>query len=142
MTTHQAEQNKAAVRDGVENVFNLKKLDMVDDLYTEDVIDHSAPPDLPAGIEGARAKVGAFVNAFPDLHLTYEHMTAEDDFVAGRFILSGTHQGDFGGIPATGNSVRVSGHDLVRLRDGKVCEHWLQLDTLDLMQQLGVVATD
>ena len=142
MTTHQAEQNKAAVRNGVENVFNLKKLGMVDDLYTEDVVDHSAPPDLPAGIEGARAKVSAFINAFPDLHLTYEHMTAEDDFVAGRFILSGTHQGDFGGIPATGNSVRVSGHDLVRLRDGKVCEHWLQLDTLDLMQQLGVVATD
>ena len=128
MTTNHAQRNKEAVRTGVENVFNLKKLDMVDDLYTDDVVDHSAPPELPPGID-----------AFPDLHLTYEHMTAEDDFVAGRFILSGTHQGNFGGIPATGNAVRVSGHDLVRLRDGKVCEHWLELDTLGLMQQLGVI---
>ena len=142
MSPNEAEQNKNIVRNGVENVFNLKKLDMIDDLYTHDVVDHSAPPGLPAGIDGARAKVAAFIDAFPDLHLTYEHLTAEDDFVAGRFILSGTHQGDFGGISATGNTVQVSGHDLVRLRDGKVCEHWLQLDTLGLMQQLGVIAAD
>ena len=140
MPIDQANRNKEAVRDGVENVFNLKKLDMIDDLYTDDVVDHSAPQGLPAGIDGARAKVAAFIEAFPDLHLTYEHLTAEDDFVAGRFVLSGTHQGDFGGVPATGNTVRVTGHDLVRLRDGKVCEHWLELDTLGLMQQLGVIA--
>ena len=142
MTPSQAQRNKEAVRSGVEHVFNLKKVDMIDDLYTVDVVDHSAPPGLPAGIDGARAKVGAFIEAFPDLHLTYEHLTAEDDFVAGRFVLSGTHQGEFGGVPATGNTVRVTGHDLVRLRDGKVCEHWLELDTLGLMQQLGVIAAD
>lgn len=142
MTPCQAQRNKTAVREGVENIFNLKKLDMIEELYTDDVIDHSAPPGLPPGIEGAGAKVGAFIEAFPDLHLTYEHQTAEGDFVAGRFVLSGTHQGDFGGVPATGKSVRVTGHDLVRLRDGKVCEHWLEMDTLGLMQQLGVIAAD
>lgn len=139
MSTNQTQRNKEAVRTGVENVFNLKKLDMVDDLYTDDVVDHSAPPGLPAGIDGVRAKVGAFIAAFPDLHLTYEQMVAEDDLVAGRFVLSGTHQGDFGGIRPTGNTVRVTGHDLLRVRDGKVCEHWLELDSLSLMQQLGVV---
>ena len=142
MTTNQTERNKDAVRDGVERVFNLKKLDAIDTLYTEDLMDHSAPPGLPAGIDGARAKVSAFISAFPDLQITYQHMIAEDDLVAGRFVLSGTHQGEFGGIAPTGKSVRVTGHDLLRLRDGKVCEHWLELDTLTLMQQLGAVAAD
>lgn len=140
MTIDQAQRNKQAVRDGVERVFNLKKLEAIDDLYTEDFVDHSAPPGLPVGIDGARVKIGAFIDAFPDLQLTYEFQVAEDDFVAGRFVLSGTHQGEFGGVAATGNSVRVTGHDLLRLRDGKVCEHWLELDTLSLMQQLGAIA--
>ena len=138
-TQTQTQRNKDAVREGVEQVFNLKKMDSIADLYTEDLVDHSAPPGLPPGIEGARAKIGAFVSAFPDLHITYEYQVAEDDMVAGRFVLSGTHEGEFGGIPATGNSVRVTGHDLLRLRDGKVCEHWLELDTLTLMQQLGAI---
>ena len=137
--TSQTERGKDVVRRGVDAIFNLKQLDAIDDLYTEDFIDHSAPPGLPAGIEGARAKITAFITAFPDLQLTYEYMIAEDDFVAGRFVLTGTHQGEFGGIPATGNAVRVTGHDLLRLRDEKVSEHWLELDTLGLMQQLGVI---
>ena len=102
----------------------------------------SASWAIAAGSDTSRrpCSIGAFIDAFPDLQLTYEFQVAENDFVAGRFVLSGTHQGEFGGIAPTGRSVRVTGHDLLRLRDGKVCEHWLELDTLSLMQQLGAIA--
>lgn len=132
--------NKTAFVDGIEAVFNRHELDYIDTLYTPDVVDHSAPPGLPAGIEGIKLKVAAFLTAFPDLHLDYEQILVDGDMIAGRFTLTGTHQGDFGEIPATGASVNVIGHDMVRLRDGKVSEHWLQLDMLTLMQQLSVIA--
>ena len=130
---------KAMVQRGVEQIFNKKNLTYIDDFIATDVVDHSAPPGLPPGIEGYRLKVGAFTSAFPDLQITYEHMIAEGDMVAGRFTLTGTHQGEFAGIPATGKQVSVTGHDFVRLTDGKLVEHWVEMDTLGMMQQLGVI---
>jgi predicted ester cyclase len=136
-----AQDNKANVQRIVEEIFNNKKLALIDEYIASDVIDHSAPPGLPPGIEGYRLKLGMFTNAFPDLHITYEKMIAEGDMVAGRFTLTGTQQGDFAGIPATGKQVSVTGHDFVRVVDGIVAEHWVEMDTLGMMQQLGVVPT-
>ena len=130
---------KAVVQRGVEEVFNQKNLAYIDELYTSDVVDHSAPPGLPPGIEGYRLKLGMFTNAFPDLHLAYEHVIVEGDMVAGRFTLTGTHQGDFAGIPATGKQISVTGHDFGRVVNGKLAEHWVEMDTLGMMQQLGVI---
>ena len=132
---------KTILKSGVDEVFNKKNLDYIDELYAPDAVDHSAPPGLPAGIEGFRLKIGMFTNAFPDLNISYAFVTVEDDMVAGRFALTGTHQGDFAGIPATGRQVSVTGHDFVRIVDGKVTDHWLEMDTMTMMQQLGVLPT-
>ncbi len=132
---------KAVVRQGVENIFNQKNLAHIDEFYATDVVDHSAPPGLPAGIEGVHLKIGMFTNAFPDLDITYQYQIAEGDVVGGRFTLTGTHLGDFAGIPATGKQVSVTGHDFVRVVDGKVTEHWVEMDTMTMMQQLGVIPT-
>ena len=132
---------KAIFKQGVDEVFNKKNLGYIDDLYTPDVVDHSAPPGLPPGIEGYRLKLGMFTTAFPDLNISYDFVIVEDDMVAGRFTMTGTHQGDFGGIPATGKQISVSGHDFVRMVDGKVAEHWVEMDTMTMMQQLGVIPT-
>lgn len=135
------ERNKGAFMRGVKEVFNDRNLEYIDELYTVDVVDHSAPPGLPEGIEGARLKLQMFTTALPDLHLSYDHLIAEGDLVAGHFTLTGTHLGDFGGIPPTGAPVKVTGHDFARIRDGKISEHWVEMDSLTLMQQLGVVPT-
>lgn len=82
-----------------------------------------------------------FTNAFPDLHLTYAFLIAEGDLVGGRFTLTGTHQGDFAGGHATGKAVSVSGHDFLRVVNGKVVEHWVEMDMLGMMQQLGSIPT-
>lgn len=132
---------KAIMQEGVEQIFNQKNLDYIDEFYAKDVIDHTAPPGLPAGIEGYHIKLGMFTNAFPDLHLSYDFMIVDGDMVGGRFTLTGTHQGEFAGIPATGKQVSITGHDFVKIVDGKVTEHWAEMDTLTMMQQLGVIPT-
>ena len=132
---------KTVFRQGVNEVFNKKNMNYIEELYAHDAIDHSAPPGLPPGIEGFRLKIGMFTNAFPDLSISYDFVLAEGDMVAGRFTFTGTHQGDFAGIPPTGKQVSVTGHDFVRMVNGKVTNHWLEMDTMTMMQQLGVIPT-
>src|SRR5437764_1381191 len=85
------------------------------------------PRDLhrpPPGIEGIRNLFATLHNAFPDAHVTLDDVLAEGDKVVVRSTLSGTHQGTFMGIPATGRHVSITGIDIVRMRDGKMVEHW------------------
>ena len=80
-----------------------------------------------------------FRNAFPDLAITEEDLIAEDDKVVMRQVTTGTHQGDFMGIAATGKKVEMHDIHIVRLADDKIVEHWGVEDNLGMMQQLGVV---
>lgn len=64
---------------------------------------------------------------------------ADGDRVAMRFLVTGTHQGEFQGIPATGRSMAVQGMTILHFRDGKIAERWNQFDQMGLMQQLGVM---
>ncbi len=75
----------------------------------------------------------------PDLHLTLGDILAEGDRVAFRYTMEGTHQGDFVGIPPTGKPFSVEGMIIARVVDSKAVERWANLDTLGLMQQLGVI---
>ena len=79
----------------------------------------------------------AFIAAFPDLQITYTHQIAEGDLASGRFVLSGTHGADFAGVDATGNTISLVGHDLLRVTDGRIVEHWAVIDSAELMRQLG-----
>jgi predicted ester cyclase len=80
-----------------------------------------------------------FYAAFPDARHTFEDFVAEGDKVALRFTFKGTHTGDFQGIPPTGKPVTISGSVVDRIVDGKIVEHWSLIDTMGLMQQLGVI---
>jgi predicted ester cyclase len=84
--------------------------------------------------------VNAMRGAFPDLTpKSVEPMLADGDLEAGRVILTGTHQGELMGVPASGKTVEFESIDIIRLEDGKVAEHWGVTDTLALMQQIGAV---
>jgi steroid delta-isomerase-like uncharacterized protein len=76
--------------------------------------------------------------AFPRYELLAEDLFAEDNKVVVRFNLHGTHQGDFMGIPATGREINVPGIIIYHLADGKITAHWMQIDSMAMMQQLGV----
>src|SRR3954468_9317928 len=82
--------------------------------------------------------LGVFVEGFPDLHLEVQDSSADEAMVAQRILFTGTHSGSFRGLPPTNRQVRFSGLEINRMRDGKVAEHWFQLDAVSLFEQLGL----
>ena len=133
------EENKAVVRRFYEEVVNQKKRAVLDEVFDLNLVDHFAPPGTPGGLEGARQTLGMFLSAFPDLHFTVEDLIAEEDEVVARVTMSGTQQGAFMGIPPTGKHVTITGIDINRFINDKSVEHWVEMDTLGMMQQLGVI---
>jgi steroid delta-isomerase-like uncharacterized protein len=135
-----SEENKAIVRRLYEEGWSAGDLDVAAAAYAPDFINHNpAIPNLPAGPDGIRLLVSAFRAAFPDLRYTTEDQLSEGDRVVSRWTFRGTHQGAFMGIPATGQSVAVSGITIDRLADGRIVEHWRQTDILGMLQQLGAL---
>jgi predicted ester cyclase len=132
------EDNKALMRRFYEEVFNQKNTAAIDEFIDPHGVDHSAPPGTPGGIEGQKQLIGMYLTAFPDVHLTVEDMIAEGDTVVARLTARGTHQGAYMGIPPTGKQVTVTAIDINRMAGGKSVEHWLEMDNLGMLQQLGV----
>jgi predicted ester cyclase len=133
------EANKASVRRFYNEVFNKKNRAAIDEFIAPNQVDHAAPPGLPGGIEGVKQTLTMYLTAFPDLHFTVEDLIAEGDKVVARLTARGTQQGAFMGIPPTGKQVTVPAIDINRIAGDKSVEHWLEMNTLGLLQQLGVV---
>ena len=93
----------------------------------------------PFDLAGHQHFASAFYAAFPDIHHTIEDVVATDDQVAVRFTLTGTHQGPFNGIPATGNAIRVSAIAILRVTDGSVRRLDAVFDQIGMLRQLGVL---
>lgn len=133
------ERNKAVVRRFVEEVQNDKNPDVFDERNHPDFVNLSAPPGMPSDREGGRMFLWSFFSAFPDSRWTIDDMIAEGDGVATKKTFTGTQTGAFGDVPASGNHVTLQYVDILRLRDGRIVEHWLCLDQLSFLQQLGAV---
>lgn len=132
------ETNKAVIRRYYEEVFNRGNVDALRDLAVTDYVEHNPLPGQSNGFEGLRQRVTLIRSAFRP-QFTIEDVIAEGDRVAVRWSQTATHVGEFMGIPATGNDLRVTGMDIHLLRDGKMAEHWDIVDLLGLLQQLGLV---
>ena len=134
-----AGENKAIARRGYEAI-NQNNLDALDEVAAPDLTDHDPAPGQAPGLEGVKQWFSSMHTAFPDFRMNVEDMIAEGDKVVARVRMSGTHQGEFMGIDATGNRVTITGIDILRVNaDGKIVEHWGNFDDLGMMQQLGVV---
>jgi len=133
--------NKASVRRFYDEVFNKKNRAAIGEFIDPDQVDHTAPPGTPGGLAGAKQTITMYLTAFPDLHFTVEDVIAEGDKVVARLTVRGTQQGAFMSIPPTGKKVASTAIDINRIVDGKSVEHWLEMDTQGLLQQLGAVPT-
>ena len=124
-----------------DEVIGKGNLDLIDELATDGIVDHEEGlPGQPSGKEGVRFFVTAMREGFPDLRAKESEPTlAEGDLESARTILTGTHQGEFMGVAATGKTVEVESIDIIRLEDGRVAEHWGVTDTMSLMQQIGAI---
>ena len=96
-------------------------------------------PEPMRGPAGYLAIIGMMRGGFPDIQWTLEEMVAEGDKVAARFIMRGTHQGTFFGVPPSGKKIAVQAMNIYRVSDGKFVEEHGQPDMLGLLQQIGTV---
>jgi steroid delta-isomerase-like uncharacterized protein len=130
------EENKALVRRFFD-AFGRNDFAALESVTSQDVVYHTAPPGLSAGIEGYRELMAMYVSAFPDIQITVDDVIAEGDKVVTRYTSRGTHRGEFMGIAPTGSQVTVGGISITRVAGNKVTEEWEQLDMLGGLQQLG-----
>jgi steroid delta-isomerase-like uncharacterized protein len=135
-----AEQNKAIVRQWIEQGWNKGNVNLIDDLYTPNVVQHDAATPVPVtSAEALKQYVGGFLHAMPDLHFTIDDLLAEGDKVLWRFTAKGTQTGDLMTIPPSGRTATVTGMVLFRLANGKIAEVWVNFDALTMLQQMGVI---
>ncbi len=135
-----SEQNKTLVRRVFDEVYNAGNLAAVDQLAASDFVIYMPSQEI-RGRAGTKQYVSALRTGFPDIHFAIEDQVSEGDRVVTRWIASGTHTGDFQGIPPTGKQVRLTGTDIDRIANGKAVECWSHVDELGMMQQLGVIPT-
>lgn len=133
-----AEDNKAAVRRWIQ-AYNDRDTRAEREARAPGYTAHvpGAPGPLDSG--AWEHFIATFAAAFPDIHLAVEDSLAEGDLVASRVAFRGTHRGEFQGIPPTGKQVAFSSIEINRMVGGKVAEHWVDLDLLGLLQQLGAI---
>lgn len=130
-------RNKALMRRFYEELWSRGNLEAIPELVAEDFVDHQAPVGQTSGREELAGLVLTWRTGFPDMRETVEDLISEGDKVTGRFLMRGTHRGEFMGIAPTGRSVTMSGIDIVRIANGKISEFWYAEQMLELMQQLG-----
>ena len=132
-----SKSNIALVRAGFE-ALNAGDLDACIELVKPDLIINLA--ELPEPLHGRdiwRQGAAMFRRAFPDLHAEIEDIFGSGDRVAVRLSMSGTHRGDYLGIPATGRPVSYVSHEFYRVQDGLIAEEWLCSDTASLLRQIS-----
>jgi steroid delta-isomerase-like uncharacterized protein len=130
------EQNMQVMRDHIEEFWNQKNLDSADAHFASNATAPAAS-GLPPGPDGVKAVAGMIFAAFPDFHMEIDKIVANDDKVAIRTIQTGTHQGDFMGVPASGKQATWTEMTVTRFEDGKIVETFWETDMLGLMQQIG-----
>jgi len=133
------EENKALVRRIFDEIMNERKLDVIDELFADDYVFHGPGGHEFHGKDSFKQFISRPHTAYPDFHLEAEDMLAEGDKVVCRFTSHGTHKGPLGNIPPTGKQIDVTGMVIYRIDNGKVTEHWENLDMFGAMQQLGVI---
>ena len=133
------QENIAILGKFVEEVINQGRYEAADELVEENFVELDPLPGQQQGREGLKDLIRMMRLAFPDIHWVVEETVASGDKVVSRFRWTGTQRGDFLGIPATGRSVNVPGVVIDRLEGGKMADSRILMDTLAMMQQLGVI---
>jgi steroid delta-isomerase-like uncharacterized protein len=122
------------------DLINAGEVESFGDLLAGDFVEHEELPGLEPTKEGVQAFFKMYLEAFPDLRMQAEDVLPSGDKVVARVRVTGTHRGDFLGVPATGKPVDVQLVDIIRFGDdGLAHEHWGVFDTLTMLQQLGAV---
>lgn len=133
----------AATMRRVYELISAGDIDGFDEFMAEDFVEHEETPGLEPTREGVKQFFHMYRAAFPDLRMEPQDILTSGDKVVARVRATGTHQGEFLGMPASGKRVDVQLIDIIRFGDdGLAHEHWGVFDALALMQQLGAIPGD
>lgn len=132
-----SQQNKQLLANFANEVFVQKDLTHLQRYLREDYIQHN--PLVPQGLSGFQQFFADWFKAVPDWNYRLEKIVAEGDTVWAYGVYSGTQQGDWLGIPATGKQYSMHAVDIFRIENGKLAEHWDVMDAYGLFKQLGVI---
>ncbi len=132
------ELNKLRIKSFVEEVLNKHNLTALDKYYSSNATQHN--PTAGQGREGFKKFFEPFFLAFPDVHATIEHILAENSVVLIFLNWTGTHKGEFQGIPPTNKPINMRTADLFRIgTNGTIVEKWDVVDSLNLLKQIGAI---
>ena len=132
-----SKQDNIAATERLGMAVNSGNLNALHDVFAPTVVDRDPAADQGAGPEGFIQFFSTFRAAFPDLNISVEQLVADDDNVAIAYTITGTHQGDFLGIPATGRQIKARGVQIARFQNGQIVERWGSSDQLGILQQIG-----
>ena len=134
----QEEANKEGVRQFTRIFKNQHNVDGIDHLFDKNFTHHFRAP-LPPGLEGFKL-VGRMMNgAFPDVVVSEEDLIAGGDKVVERSSAVATHRGSLMGEKPTNKRIHWTEIHIYRLENGRICEHWVEMAMMELLQQIGVL---
>jgi steroid delta-isomerase-like uncharacterized protein len=109
----------------------------IDKYLAEDFVEHEAIPGMDNTRDTPRQLFKMMHAAFPDFHVDVHDMLLDGDKVVARVTMGGTHQGEFMGVPASGNQIEIGVIDIMQFRDDKLVAHWGVMDMAGAMEQMG-----
>jgi steroid delta-isomerase-like uncharacterized protein len=138
-----SEQNKEKMRRVLEEAFGQGKVEIIDEVLDPDFVcwDPNSESGEIRGADTIKGEIDYFRNAVPDLTYTVEEQVVEGDKVVSRWKASGTHEGEFFGVPGSGKRIEMTGINIDRFDEsGKLIEEWPEYDLLGAMEQMGAIS--
>jgi steroid delta-isomerase-like uncharacterized protein len=132
-----ADVAKAIVRRNTEKVQGEGDFALFDELFADDFVDHTPQPGTTPDKAAVRVLYTRLREAFPDFRPEIRWQSVEGDLVTTDKIYHGTHLGEFLGIPPTGRTIQFETVDAMRVRQGKITDHWGVANLYSVLQQLG-----
>ena len=129
---------RAALERMFQEIINDGRLEVADELFAEDYVDHGPMGDV-SGREAFKQMVAQWRGAVPDVHCELSNVVVEGDTAAWLVHTTGTHTGDGLGFPATGKPFRTVSANMGRFQDGRAVEHWAEQGMLSMLVQVGIL---
>ena len=129
---------KELIRRIFDEAINQGRVDAVDELFTDDYVDHGPMGDLN-GRDAFKQVVEQWRSAVPDVHCEVEHLFVDGDLAGWIVRTTGTHTGDGLGFPATGKRFETVSPNIGRIRDGRAAEHWAEQGMFPMLVQIGMI---